>query len=105
MLLPAVPEFAGCQHGANCKRCLAVAVMQQVLNISPTDQQLHIPQEPALQRVSQLDDDQMFAVAVALLVATCYFQARAAGQNPPTPHLSLHATAGSGKSTVLNVVR
>lgn len=68
------------------------------------DFSISMPEEPWLHQLGQLDDDQLFAAAVILSTIAKYQAAKAAGP-VVTPHVSLHATSGCGRSTVMNVIK
>jgi hypothetical protein len=61
-------------------------------------------EEPWLRHLGMLDDDQYFAVAVVLVVNVLFVRGTRAGQAVLPIHVHLSATAGCGKTTVLNVV-
>lgn len=104
LLCPAVLDgFRGCAHGAACLRCLALAALHAELGITGAYPIL-LQQEPRISNISQLADDQLFAVAVCVLAVSRYVAAKR--QNPAVKPNFVHGLAppGCGKTTVLNVV-
>jgi hypothetical protein len=83
-------------------RCLAEAALQHQLQVSPA-YPVNMPEEPWLGSLGQLDDEQLFAVAVVLVVVVGYVRARRLGLPISPLHMHLSAAAGCGKTTVLNV--
>jgi hypothetical protein len=89
-------------HGMGCMRCLAAAALQHQLQVTLA-YPINMPEEPWLASLAQLDAEQLFAVALVLVVMVGYVRARRLGMPISPLHLHLSAAAGCGKTTVLNV--
>lgn len=96
-------NFNGCGHGPQCRRCLALAALQAELGID-AQYPIDMPQEAWLGRLGDLDDDQLFAVATAVLAIARYVVARRQELPVQATHVHAFASAGCGKSSVLNTV-
>jgi hypothetical protein len=88
--------FNGCQHGADCMRCLALAALHCELNLQASFP-IVMPQEPHLRQLGDLSDDQLFGVAVCVLACSRYIAATRDGcpaQAPAMPTAPSRAWAG-----------
>jgi ABC-type taurine transport system ATPase subunit len=61
-------------------------------------------QEAWMTKLSDLDDDQLFAVAVGVLAAARFVVSKRRNNDALPVHVHVFAAAGCGKTTVLNVI-
>lgn len=94
--------YQGCQHGRACMRCLALAALQAELGLTAV-YPITLQQEPGIGQLGQLADDQLFAVAVCVLVVSRYVAAKRANPGARPHYVHGLAPPGCGKTTVLNV--
>lgn len=73
-VVTAAGGFAGCMHGMGCMRCLAAAALQHQLQVTLA-YPINMPEEPWLGSLAQLDAEQLFAVALVLVVMVGYVRA------------------------------
>jgi hypothetical protein len=103
LVLAVAHLFNGCNHGPQCKRCLPLAALFVELGITEMTP-ISLPEEPWLSRVGDLDNDQVFAVAVGLLITAQYVASVRTRHGLWPVHMHAFAAAGCGKTTVLNVI-
>jgi hypothetical protein len=83
---------------------LALAALQVELGITDLTP-ISLPEEPWLRRVGDLDNDQVFAVAVGLIITAQYVAGVRVRHGLWPVHMHAFASAGctQSKTTVLNV--
>lgn len=103
-MLAAVPTtYRVCDHGRQCMRCLAASVLWALFTL-PLHYSIDLAEEAWLWQLGQLADNHLFAVTVAQEARMRMKAARNISLAVQAPHVHMCATAGCGKTTVLNVV-